>query len=290
MSQYPASTIARKINRETVVLLGWGRAILLQLAHPLVAAAVSDRSKFRKGSRGYIRRARSTVGAMLRLSFGSAEDAQRIVGHINGIHDHVNGRLDRAVGRYPAGTIYSARDPELLTWVHTTLIDSMIVAYELFVDPLTSEEKDRYAIDATWLAEELGVPPDQLPRSYPAVQAHLVSRYGGGDIVVGESARTLAGALLSPPLGPAAAPLFRLTRLITIGLLPPNIREAYGYSWNEQQERSFRRAVGFIRRTRRLIPPVFREWPAARRGVAQTAPRRPPVSTPAEGLSDFENV
>lgn len=265
MSQYPASAIARKINREAVVLLGWGRAILLQLAHPLVAAAVNDYSKFRKGSRGYVKRARSTVGAMLELSFGSDEDARRIVGRINGIHDRVNGRLDRAVGRYPAGTFYSARDPELLTWVHATLIDSMVVSYELFVDPLSIEEKDRYALDATWLAEELGVPPDELPRSYPAVQAHLVSRYGSGDIVVGDSARTLAGALLSPPLGPAAAPLFRLTRLVTIGLLPPNIREAYGFSWNDREERSFRRAVAFIRRTRRLLPAVLREWPAARR-------------------------
>jgi uncharacterized protein (DUF2236 family) len=140
----------------------------------------------------------------------------------------------------------------------------MVVSYELFVDPLSTGEKDRYAQDATWLAQELGVPPDRLPRSYCGIQAHLISRYGSGEIVVGESARTLAGALLSPPLGPAAAPLFRLTRLITIGLLPPDIRDAYGFPWNPQRERSFRRAVAFIRRTRRLLPAVFREWPAAR--------------------------
>ena len=74
----------------------------------------------------------------------------------------------------------------------------------------------------------------------------------------------LAAALLSPPLGPAAAPLFRVTRLITLGLLPAHVREAYGFPWNAQRERSFRRAVALIRRTRRLLPAVFREWPAAR--------------------------
>jgi uncharacterized protein (DUF2236 family) len=264
MFPVPASPIARKINREAVVLLGWGRAILLQLAHPLVAAGVGDYSRFRRGPRGYLRRARSTVGAMIELTFGTPEDARRIVRRINGIHDHVHGRLDRAVGIFPAGTPYSARDPRLLCWVHATLIESMVVAYELFVDPLTPEEKDRYAVDAAWLARELGVDADQLPRSYREVEAYLQACYGSGEIAVGEPARTLAGALLSPPLGPAAAPLFRLTRLITMGLLPDPVRAAYGFAWSPQRERSFRRAVGFIRRARRLLPAVFREWPAAR--------------------------
>ena len=191
-----SSAIARKINRETVVLLGWGRAILLQLAHPLVAAAVSDYSKFRHGSRGYLRRARRTVGAMLELTFGSPEDAQRIVRRINGIHDQVNGTLDRAVGIFPAGTTYSARDPRLLVWVHATLIESMVVSYELFVDPLPAAEKDQYARDATWLALELGVPADQLPQNYADIEKHLRCRYASGEIAVGDSARTLAGALL----------------------------------------------------------------------------------------------
>jgi uncharacterized protein (DUF2236 family) len=259
-----SSAIARKINRETVVLLGWGRAVLLQLAHPLVAAAVSDYSKFRRGPRGYLRRVRSTVGAMIELTFGTPEEARRIVRRINGIHDQVSGRLDRDVGLFPAGTVYSARDPRLLVWVHATLIESMVVSYELFVDPLPAPEKDQYARDATWLACELGVPADLLPRNYADVETHLRSRYSSGEIVVGDSARTLAAALLSPPLGPAAAPLFRVTRLITLGLLPAHVREAYGFAWSAQRERSFRRAVALIRRTRRLLPAVFREWPAAR--------------------------
>jgi uncharacterized protein (DUF2236 family) len=264
MDQFPASAVARKINRETVVLLGWGRAILLQLAHPLIGCALSDYSRFRRGPRGYLRRARSTVGAMLELTFGTPRDAQRIVDRINGIHDQVNGRLDRAVGIFPAGTPYSARDPQLLCWVHATLIESMVIAYELFVDPLTCDEKNRYAADATWLARQLGVEPERLPVTYHGIETYLETRYSSGEIVVGENARVLANALLSPPLGPAAAPLFRLTRLITVGLLPAHVRDQYGFPWNAQRERSYRRAVALIRRTRRLLPAVFREWPAAR--------------------------
>jgi uncharacterized protein (DUF2236 family) len=55
-----------------------------------------------------------------------------------------------------------------------------------------------------------------------------------------------------------------MTRLITMGLLPAHVRDAYGFTWNAQRERSFRRAVAFIRRTRRLLPAILREWPAAR--------------------------
>ncbi|HEY7474132.1 MAG TPA: oxygenase MpaB family protein [Vicinamibacterales bacterium] len=264
MEPVPASPVARKINREAVVLLGWGRAVLLQLAHPLVAAGVGDYSRFRRGTRGYLRRVRSTVGSMIELTFGTPDEAERIVRRINGIHDQVHGTLDRAVGIFPAGTPYSARDPRLLCWVHATLVESMVISYELFVDPLTREEKDRYAADAAWLARELGVPPADLPQDYSGIEAHLQTRYASGEIAVGDGARVLAGALLSPPLGPAAAPLFRMTRLITMGLLPAHVRDAYGFTWNAQRERSFRRAVAFIRRTRRLLPAILREWPAAR--------------------------
>ena len=165
-----------------------------------MAAAVSDYSKFRRGPRGYLRRVRSTVGAMLELSFGTPEEARRIVRRINTIHDQVNGRLDRAVASFPLARSIR-RDSELLCWVHATLIESMVVSYELFVDPLTSEEKNRYGPHATWLACELGVEPHLLPRDYPAVEAHVRARYESGDIVVGDAARVLGAHCSRRPSG-----------------------------------------------------------------------------------------
>ena len=103
--------VARKINRETIVLLGWGRAILLQLAHPLVAAAVADYSQFRQHPDGYLRRARRTVGAMLAMTFGTEEQASAVAARINAIHAQINGTLRQPAGIFPAGTPYSARDP-----------------------------------------------------------------------------------------------------------------------------------------------------------------------------------
>jgi uncharacterized protein (DUF2236 family) len=258
--------IAQRINRETVVLLGWGRAILLQLAHPLVAAGVADYSRFRQGAGGYVRRARETVGAMLAITFGTDQEAEAAVAGINRIHDRVHGTLREPVGPFPAGTPYSAHDPRLLLWVHATLLESMVIAYERLVAPLTIEDKDRYAREATWLTERLGVPARDLPQTYPDLLAYLDRQYASGEIVVGPAARELGEALLSPSIGPAAL-AFGAARLLTLGLLPPGVRAQYGDDWSPSRERMFRRLVAFIRRTRHLLPGLVTEWPSARRAA-----------------------
>ena len=262
-SNMPEPIVGRQINREAVVVLGWGRAVLMQLAHPLVAAGVGDYSRFREGAGSFVRRARETIGAMLTITFGSTDEAQAAIDRINAIHDRVHGTLREGVGLYPAGTPYSARDPRLLLWVHATLIESMVLTYEGLVGPLTTDQKDRYAVEAACTTERLGIATDQIPSTWAALERYLADEYASGRIVVGNYARELADALLSPPVGPAA-PAFRITRLITIGLLPPHIREGYGFEWDLRRERRFARALKTIRRVRENLPALLREWPAAR--------------------------
>jgi uncharacterized protein (DUF2236 family) len=260
----PNARVARKINREIVVLIGWGRAILLQLAHPLIAAAINDASSFHGGAGSYARRAHQTISAMLDLTFGTDADAQRIVDRINGIHDRIQGRLGTPTGAFPAGTPYSARDGQLLVWVHATLVDSLILTYERLVGPLTREEKDEYAADSAWLARELGAPPDAVPSDEASVAAFMQEIRSRGEIVVGDDARRMAAALLAPDIV-VAAPVFWVSGLITVGLLPDDLRQAYGFQWDERRSRNFERVTAIVRRSRRLLPAVCREWPAARR-------------------------
>ena len=156
---------AWRLHREVVVLAGWGRAILLQLAHPLVAQGVADHSGFARDRRGRVRRLERTLRAMLALTFGSAEEALEAAAAINTIHDRVNGRLREGTGQFGAGTEYSAHDPALLAWVHATLVDTFLLTYERFVAPLSPLERDRYCREAGGTAPLLGIPPDALPRS-----------------------------------------------------------------------------------------------------------------------------
>ena len=126
----PPSSMTWRIHSERIVLLGWGRAILLQFAHPLVAASVAEHSPFRTETWGRLRRLRRTLAAMLRLTFGTPEEVARTAGSINAMHDRVHGRLGASAGVFPMGTPYSARDPSLLRWVHGTLVESHLLAYE----------------------------------------------------------------------------------------------------------------------------------------------------------------
>ena len=247
------------------MLLGWGRAILLQFAHPLVAAGLTDHSSFQTHLCGYAARARRTVGAMLALTFGSEEEALAVASGINAIHNRVNGTLREPSGAFPAGTPYSARDPELLRWVHATLVDSVPLAYELLVGPLSREEKDRYCAEAATIAPLLGIPDGLLPTSLSEHESYMERMLSNGQIEVTGNARKLAEGLLTPPLGRITAPLFSIIRLTAVGLLPSDIRQAYGFDWDSRRDAELRRRVTAVRSVRRCLPRMLREWPVARR-------------------------
>ena len=117
--------VAQRINAERLVLLGWTRAILLQLAHPLIAAGVYDHSSFRAAPFAAASRLHATIRAMLTLSFGTDAEREHALHGIRTIHTRVNGHLRHAVGVFPAGARYSAEDPALVLWVHLTLIESV---------------------------------------------------------------------------------------------------------------------------------------------------------------------
>jgi uncharacterized protein (DUF2236 family) len=173
----PASTVSRRINAERLLLFAWLRAILLQFAHPLIAAGVADHSSFRGSTAAAFARLRQTVQAMLALTFGTDAEREAALEVIRGIHRRVHGTLTSAAGCFPAGTRYSAEDPALLTWVHATLIESSVLVYEQLVGPLTSAERDRYCDDAAEVAVALGASPRDVPRSWNAVRGYLERRY-----------------------------------------------------------------------------------------------------------------
>src|SRR5438309_5125061 len=124
---YAEDSITRRVNRENVLLLGGGRALLMQLAHPKVAAGVDAHSDFRSHP---VRRLRRTVRMTMAIVFGDRATALAAARSVNRVHGRVQGEG------------YRALDPELLLWVHSTLVDSAIVAYDTFVRKLRATERD----------------------------------------------------------------------------------------------------------------------------------------------------
>jgi len=271
---FVADGVAWRIHRERVLLAGWGRAILLQLAHPKVARGVAEHSRFMTEPRGRLRRLHRTLGSMLALTFGTEDEAAAVAGRINAIHDRVHGRLEEAAGDAPAGAPYSAHDPTLLTWVHATLLDSFLLTYRLFVRPLSHAEADRYCAEASGIESRLGIPTGRLPRTEGALREYLDDMLASGAIEVTEAARDLAREVIAPPAPRVLRPLLGLAALPAVGLLPPAIRVAYRLPWDGRRERVLRVMAAVARSGLPLVPPPLRYWPAARRAARRARRER----------------
>ena len=276
----PPDSVSWRINAERVALLGWGRAILLQLAHPLVAAGVYDHSGFRSTTWAAVTRLYHTVHAMLALTFGSDAERERALDGIRQIHQRVHGQLKTGTRHFPEGTPYSAEDPDLVLWVHTTLLESVPMAHERFVGPLTIAERDAYCAEAAPIAVALRARSDEVPRTWAETRAYLDRMYGSGTLEVTEQARTLARAVLSPPAAARwiAGPATWTNRIVTLGMLPPQIRRQYRFDWTRLNQRTFNVLVPTLRSMRRVMPGAVTRWPEAR------VPASPGIHLP-NGLS-----
>lgn len=259
MSTDSARVVARAINGERVVLLGWPCAILMQLAHPLIAAGVRDHSTFRDDALAPVRRLHATVRAMLGLTFGTGAEQEAVLQRIRSIHVRVHGRLRQTVGPWPADTPYSAEDPDLLLWVHATMLHTTMLVFERTVRSLTPEERDAYCRESAPIAIGLGAAADRLPLTQGRLAA-LVEQELSLALAVGPDARAVADDLLHSltvrMTGPGGPMLRRLTAL----WLPPTLREGYGLSWTAQDQRRAQRAERLLGRVRGLAPTRLARW------------------------------
>jgi len=122
------SSMMWRIDKEAAIFLGAGRALLLQLAHPWIAAAIAQHSPVLSDPIGRFHR---TFNVMFTIVFGTTEQALAAARRLHRRHDCISGTLVDAAGPFPAGSRYDANDLAALRWVHATLIDTALVAVEL---------------------------------------------------------------------------------------------------------------------------------------------------------------
>jgi uncharacterized protein (DUF2236 family) len=243
---FEEDSITRRVNRENVLLLGGGRALLMQLAHPKVALGVDEHSDFRAQP---IRRLRRTIRMTMAIVFGDHETALAAARAVNQAHGRVRGRS------------YRALDPDLLLWVHSTLVDSALVTYETFVKRLLPREREDFYQESKVLGEVLGIPRERFPAGLRDFDSYLGLMMDGGSVRVGGRARELSELVLRPRLRLVPGRAMLPFEIITAGLLPATLRQQYGLDWGLRQQRIFRLMVLALPRLIAVTPPIVRVWP-----------------------------
>jgi len=211
--------MVRRIHGEGILLLGGGRALLMQIAHPDVARGVAEHSRFREERFGRLLR---TLRPMFAITFGTRDQALAAVSSINRIHDDV------------AGPGYRASDPTLLLWVLATLIDTGIVMHERFVRRLARDEAQAYYEDMRRFGVLLGLSPEQMPATIGDLQAYVEEM--STSLRVTDEAREIASALFQGGL--LLTPALASMRQLTAGILHPALRDQFGLRWGPRRERT----------------------------------------------------
>jgi uncharacterized protein (DUF2236 family) len=265
---YGPDSEAWRLNREAMLLLGAGpRALLLQIAHPAVAAGVNDHSDFRADP---WRRLAGTLRSYLTIVYGATGAALAEIRRLNTLHRRIT------------GPDYAARDPELSLWVHATLVDSTMAVADAWLEPLSQDRRATYYAETLPIGRAFGVPDALLPPDIVAFDRYMAAMLSpDGPVRVSPIARELAGVILRPPLAPLA-PLLPLptaaarsvlarvppatygwTLWPSVGLLPRSVRDDYGLAWDVREQVVSAWLVAGFRAWRPLLPASFRQMPKA---------------------------
>jgi uncharacterized protein (DUF2236 family) len=246
-------SVSWRVDRELMVLAGGSCALLMQAAHPVVAAGVVEHSTYATDPFGRLMR---TLTSSFDVVFGSRARAEAAIRRVNAIHASVRGHL-------PGGAPYSALDPEALLWVHATLVDTALRVYSRFVEPLSDADEQAYHEEAARIAARLGVAPSDVPERVGALRAWMDSMVESGRVRVTPDARRIAHNVLRPvPWVPGL--VWEAAHLVSLATLPEPLRRQYGLRWSAARERGIDRVAALSRRALPLLPPAVRFAPQAR--------------------------
>jgi uncharacterized protein (DUF2236 family) len=220
----PESVIRRVGNTPVTPFLGGGTAVLLQVAHPLVAAGVADHSAY---DQDVWRRLVRTLRALYMITFGSKAEAERAAQSVRAAHARVNGTLEAQLGVFPAGTTYSADDPELMLWVHATLVHASLCAFQRFEHKLSRADQASYYREMALVARLFGTPADVIPPTLADLRDYFSAQIRSDTITVTEPAREIARVILRAPLPGPMRIVVPAHRLATAAHLPPRLRREY---------------------------------------------------------------
>jgi uncharacterized protein (DUF2236 family) len=259
---YGPDSVSWQVNRETTVLFGGARALLMQAAHPLILAGARQTGFY---ERNPWRRLERTLRLSFTITFGTREEALAAAARINQVHRDVHG--DDEVTGLP----YDAMDPELLLWVHACLIDSQLVFERLTVGKLDDEGQERFHREQMVGAELLGLDRSRIPPTVAELRRYIDEMAAGGALRVTEETLQVADLIRHPPREVPWRPVLRQVSWWAFATLPGPLREAYGVRWNGLRQFRLDGSLRTLKLFRPLVPTNFREILPARLAARRVA-------------------
>jgi uncharacterized protein (DUF2236 family) len=245
-------SVTWRVNRESAVFLGAGRAALLQLAHPWVAAALTQHSNLLHDAVG---RFHSTFRVIYTMLFGTRAQALEAARQLYQRHTGIRGELPHAVGAYAEGEHYEANEVAALRWVHATLVESAMLAYE-FVLPLSPADREQYYSESQRMAVLFGIPPEALPKDWTAFVEYTAEMFDSpqlcvdaGALALGRSVMSGGGSRLHPP---------HWYQAITAHWMPVRLRTAFDLPFAAPEKQAVSRAARWLPRLYPHLPGMLR--------------------------------
>jgi uncharacterized protein (DUF2236 family) len=205
------------------------RAIVLQTAHPVISAGVSDYSTFRPH---LWRRFNNTIDSLLRMVYGDPDEQAREIARLQRMHTRIGG-VDTQ------GRAYSAQDPQAQAWVLLTLFEAVLTMCELSGEPMPAAEQEQLYAEQLELARRFGVSDEHLPATVAEFHTYFATVVAK-DLELTAATRVLLEEFVANMPRPEALaswrPLWNLLRSGAAGpgnaviksLLPAQYRERFG--------------------------------------------------------------
>ncbi|MEU7896210.1 oxygenase MpaB family protein [Nonomuraea sp. NPDC049152] len=255
-------------------LLVAGSALVLQTMHPAVGAAVAEHSTYKQDPWGRLTR---TLTSVQKWVYGGAE-AEREGRRLRQMHARISGTDER-------GRSYHALNGEAYAWVHLTLFERFVVLNRYFGTPYSGEKERRLYAESRRLGQILRVPEREVPPTlddfwlyFDRMVAERLEPHPTALEVLATMRGTPAPPMVPRPLRGVWRPVGmgsgEFNYFVTVGTLPPAVREVLGLEWSQKDERRLRRLGRAVAALTPRLPERVRYMPIAYRARRAARDRR----------------
>jgi uncharacterized protein (DUF2236 family) len=269
MSDLPAKPLgpgaaAWYVSADSRFLLVAIRTLVLQVAHPMVGAAVGEHSVYKSDPYGRLWRTATSVIRQVFGGYRTAEEGQRLLQ----LHQDIKG-VDHH------GRRYSAMNPAPYVWVHASLFDAWRLFLRDYGPGLTDAQEEQLFDEWRRVGLLIGCQDRLLPRDVAEFNSYfeeMLPTLENNDVVQD----LLHSSVKAPPLIPqfavdlASRPLLGLQRSFVAETLPGDLADRFALPRNQRTARHAR-GLGRFSHLLGYVPGFLRRSPFALLAMRKTS-------------------